>query len=72
MLFKSIPTPINSKGMATTNSGCTELSLCKTLAACGSGKREGLQDREVSAYNSPPQFMPVRSLWPGLLPLARL
>lgn len=27
MLFKSIPTPINSKGMATTNSGCTETFL---------------------------------------------
>jgi hypothetical protein len=49
MLFKFIPTPINGNGMATTNSGCMN-SLCRTLAACGPRKREGLQDREVSAY----------------------
>src|SRR6516162_8708841 len=40
--------------------------------ACGRRKRIGMQNREAFDVFYTPQFMPVRSLRPGLRPLARL
>jgi len=57
--------------MTTTNSGCIGISLCRTLAACGSRKREGLQDREFRRTIDAAAHAREK-LGPGLLPLARL
>ncbi len=71
MLFNTMPTSTNAKGIATINMGFITLSLIRLLIAFGFWKRKGIGTENTIAVKPAPNAMPPLRLWSGLLPLTR-
>ena len=71
MLFNTMPTITNTKGMATINIGCITFSLMRLLIAFGIWKREGVgTENTVAGKPAPNAMLPLHSR-SGLVPLTR-
>jgi hypothetical protein len=71
MLFSTMPTITNTKGIAIINRGFMTLSFLKALDSLWILEEGGVRTGDTFAAKPEPKLMPPLRLWPGLLPLAR-